>query len=103
MPMLLWFHIFFRASSMIRVLLSALLSLQLRLSSLVTRRPEIWDRAPFRSALDAKRAIADHLGMPLAKLAPDQLAMLNALLHATLAKQTVWDHVRHHLEPFYRG
>jgi hypothetical protein len=41
--------------------------------------------------------------VPLAKLAPDQLAMLNALLHATLAKQTVWDHVRHHLEPFYRG
>ena len=31
---------------MIRVLLSALCSLQLRLSSLVTRRPEIWDRAP---------------------------------------------------------
>jgi hypothetical protein len=43
--MLLWFHIVFGASSMIRVLLSALLGLQLRLSYLVIRRPEIWDRA----------------------------------------------------------
>jgi hypothetical protein len=31
---------------MMRVLLSASFGLQLRLSSLVTRRPEIWDRAP---------------------------------------------------------
>ena len=34
----------------------------------------------FPSALDAKRAIADHLGMPLAKLSPEQLAALNTLL-----------------------
>ena len=65
--------------------------------------PDPFHEFTFRSALDAKRAIADHLGMPLAKLAPDQLATLNALLTATLAKQTVWDHVRAHLEPFYRG
>ena len=32
---------------MIRVLLSALFGLQLRLSYFVTRRPEIWDRAPW--------------------------------------------------------
>ena len=65
--------------------------------------PDPFHELTFRSALDAKRAIADHLGMPLAKLAPDQLATLNALLTVTLAKQTVWDHVRAHLEPFYRG
>ena len=65
--------------------------------------PDPFHELTFRSALDAKRAIADYLGMPLAKLAPDQLATLNALLNATLAKQTVWDHVRGHLEPFYRG
>ena len=41
--------------------------------------------------------------MPLAKLTPDQWATLNTLLHATLAKPTVWDQVRQHLEPFYRG
>ena len=57
----------------------------------------------FPSALDAKRAIADHLGLPLAKLSPEQLAALNTLLAATLAKQTVWDYVRRHLDPFYRG
>ena len=65
--------------------------------------PDPFHEFTFRSALDAKRAIADHLGMPLAKLAPDQLATLNVLLTATLAKQTVWDHVRAHLDPFYRG
>jgi hypothetical protein len=41
--------------------------------------------------------------LPLAKLSPDQLEALNALLHSSLAKTTVWDHVRRHLEPFYRG
>jgi hypothetical protein len=65
--------------------------------------PDPFHELTFRSALDAKRAIADHLGMPLAKLTPDQLATLNTLLHVTLAKHTVWDHVRQHLEPFYRG
>ena len=53
--------------------------------------------------IDAKRAIADRLGMPLAKLTSEQLATLNALLAETLAKPVVWDHVRRHLDPFYRG
>jgi hypothetical protein len=48
----------------------------------------------FRSALDAKRAIAARLGMPLANRAPDQLATLNTLLHVTLVKQTVWGYGR---------
>jgi hypothetical protein len=65
--------------------------------------PDPFHQLTFPSALDAKRAIADHLGMPLAKLSPDQLAALNTLLTATLAKQTVWDHVRRHLDPFSRG
>lgn len=34
--------------------------------------PDPFHEFTFRSALDAKRAIADRLGMPLAKLAPDQ-------------------------------
>jgi hypothetical protein len=33
--------------------------------------------------LEAKRAIADHLGMPLARLSPEQLVALNTLLAAT--------------------
>jgi hypothetical protein len=65
--------------------------------------PDPFHELAFPSALDAKRAIADHLGLPLAKLAPEQLAALNVLLETTLAKQTVWQYVRHHLDPLYRG
>jgi hypothetical protein len=65
--------------------------------------PDPFHQLAFPSALDAKRAIADHLGLPLAKLAPEQLEALNTLLRTTLAQQTVWEHVRRHLEPCYRG
>jgi len=65
--------------------------------------PDPFHELTFPSALEAKRAIADHLGLPLAKLSPAQLDALNALLRMTLAKPTVWEHVRQHLEPLYRG
>jgi hypothetical protein len=65
--------------------------------------PDPFHELAFASAIDAKRAIADRLGMPLAKLTSEQLAVLNALLAETLAKPVVWDHVRRHLDPFYRG
>ena len=64
--------------------------------------PDPFHELAFPSALDAKQAIADHLALPLARLVPEQLRALNALLHETLAKKAVWDHVRRHLEPFYR-
>lgn len=67
------------------------------------RDPDPFHQLTFPSAIEAKRAIADHLGMPLAKLATQELEALNALLVETLVKQTVWDHVRCHLDPFYRG
>jgi hypothetical protein len=65
--------------------------------------PDPFHELAFPSAIDAKRAIADRLGMPLAKLTPEQLAALNALLAETLAKPMIWDHVRCHLDPLYRG
>jgi hypothetical protein len=65
--------------------------------------PDPFHELTFPSALEAQRAIADHLGVPLAKLASTQLEALNTLLQTTLAKQTVWEHVRRHLEPCYRG
>jgi len=65
--------------------------------------PDPFHELAFPSALDAKRAIADRLGMPLAKLTSEQLVALNALLADTLAKPAVWDHVRRHLDPLYRG
>jgi len=64
--------------------------------------PDPFHELAFPSVLDAKRAIADPLALPLAKLAPAQLQALNALLAETLAQQAVWDHVRRHLEPLYR-
>ena len=54
---------------MMRIWLSALFGLQLRLSSLVTHRPEIWDRARGQSIGGGKlRAniaarVAGHLGV----------------------------------------
>jgi hypothetical protein len=63
--------------------------------------PDPFHELTFPSALDAKQAIANHLALLLARLAPEQLVALNALLTETLAKHAVWEHVRHHLEPFY--
>ncbi|HYY69278.1 MAG TPA: IS481 family transposase [Terriglobales bacterium] len=63
------------------------------------RDPDPFHQLAFPSVLDAKRAIADHLGIALAKLPPAQLEALNALLLTTLAKQAVFDHVRRHIEP----
>jgi hypothetical protein len=61
--------------------------------------PDPFHELTFRTALDAKRAIADYLGRPLAKLPPEQLAGLNAFLATTLAKPAVFDYVRQHLQP----
>jgi hypothetical protein len=61
--------------------------------------PDPFQELTFRAALDAKRAIADYLGRPLAKLPPEQLAALNAFLAMTLAKPMVLDYVRQHLQP----
>jgi len=65
--------------------------------------PDPFHELTFPSAIEAKRAIADRLGMPLAKLTPEQLSALNTLLAETLAKAVVWDYVRRHLDPIYRG
>ena len=91
-----------------RAALSAYPALSSSLSALPADTQPFADPDPFHqlafvSALDAKRAIADHLGMPLAKLTPEQLKALNTLLADTLAKPVVWDYVRHHLDPIYRG
>jgi hypothetical protein len=64
--------------------------------------PDPFHERTFSRALDAKRAIADHLALPLAQRAPAQLGVLKALLEETLATPSVWDSVRRHLEPLYR-
>ncbi len=65
--------------------------------------PDPFRELAFASALDAKRAVADHLAMPLGRLPPEQLDALNAPLATTLAKQAVFDHVRRHIQPQLRG
>jgi hypothetical protein len=65
--------------------------------------PDPFHELAFASAIAAKRAIADHLGLPLAKLPSEQLQALNALLATTLAKQAVFDFVRQEIKPCLRG
>jgi hypothetical protein len=65
--------------------------------------PDPFQELTFPSALAAKRAIADLLAMPLARLPQAQLEALNALLAETLIKKTIFDYVRHHIQPHLRG
>lgn len=65
--------------------------------------PDPFHELAFPSAIAAKRAIADYLAMPLARLPQEQLDALNALLAQTLTKQAVFDYVRNQLQPLLRG
>ena len=65
--------------------------------------PDPFQELVFPNALAAKRAIADFLVMPLARLPQEQLDALNDLLAQTLTKQAVFDYVRHHIQPHLRG
>ncbi len=51
--------------------------------------PDPFRELHFSSVLAAKLAIADYLGRPLAKLAAEDLATINALLGRTLERRTV--------------
>jgi hypothetical protein len=64
--------------------------------------PDPFQELAYRSPIAAKRAVADYLGLPLAKLPEDQLHALNALLAETLNKHEVMDYVRSHLKPQLR-
>ncbi|NEP19901.1 MAG: transposase family protein, partial [Leptolyngbya sp. SIO4C1] len=56
--------------------------------------PDPFHEITFPSRLAAKRAIADELGQPLAKLTPEQMAQVDEILAETLDKQTVLAQVR---------
>ena len=79
------------------------------LAAAITPRPAIPDGTrfvdpdPFQelvypNAFNAKRAIADILGLPLAKLATEQRAWIDGLLSETLDKKTVLARVRDHFQ-----
>ncbi len=65
--------------------------------------PDPFHELNFPTVLAAKRAIADYLAMPLGRLPREQLDALNDLLAKTLTKKTVFEYVRHHLQPRLRG
>ena len=56
--------------------------------------PDPFQELFFPTALAAKKAIADYLGRPLAKLTPLQMGDLNSILEKTLNKQEVMAQVR---------
>lgn len=61
--------------------------------------PDPFQEFQYANVMAAKRAIADYLGMPLAKLPADQLTEINAIVSSTLDKKKVMDQVR---QCFYR-
>ncbi len=61
--------------------------------------PDPFNQLTYPSALAAKRAISEFLGLPLAKLPADQLARINALVESTLNKQEVLAGIRGCVEP----
>jgi hypothetical protein len=52
----------------------------------------------YRSTVAAKLAIADALGIPLARLSPEQRAWIDALVHETLDKVAVLGRVKDHFQ-----
>jgi hypothetical protein len=56
--------------------------------------PDPFQEFAYPNALAAKRAIADYLAIPLAKLPPEQLDWVNTLVGATLNKKQVIEQVQ---------
>lgn len=65
--------------------------------------PDPFREFTFSTVVAAKRAIADELGMPLAKLPREQMNAIDALLARTLRKTEVLEHIRTHIKPLLRG
>jgi len=55
--------------------------------------PDPFQEFAYPNVLAAKRAIADYLAMPLAKLPPEQLEWINTLVETTLCKKEVIEQV----------
>ena len=67
------------------------------------RDPDPFHELTFASPLAARRAIADTVRRPLAKLSDDDRAFIDALLARTLARAEVLAAVRDHFPPGRRG
>ena len=56
--------------------------------------PDPFQEFTYPSILSAKRAIADYLNQPLAKLNPEQMAFINQILSETLNKKAILEQVK---------
>ena len=65
--------------------------------------PDPFHEITYPNAIAAKRAIADYLSTPLAKLPAEALARLDAALAESLRKTDVIDYARSHLKPLLGG
>ena len=61
--------------------------------------PDPFQEFSYPNPIAAKRAISHWLGMPLAKLPPEQLGQINAIVAETLNKQEVIARARACLSP----
>jgi hypothetical protein len=64
--------------------------------------PDPFHQLTFPTRVAAKLAIADYLGLPLAKLPTEQLAAIDTLLTQTLQKQDVLAYIRTAIQPTLR-
>ena len=65
--------------------------------------PDPFQTLAFPSIIAAKRAVADELGLALAKISPEDRAFIDALVHETLDKHTVLARVRAHFKHRAQG
>jgi hypothetical protein len=65
--------------------------------------PDPFQEFAYPSALAAKRAIADYLGQPLAKLIPEQRVQIDAILATTLKKKEVIAQIRAYFQAAAEG
>jgi hypothetical protein len=65
--------------------------------------PDPFQEFTYPSVIAAKLAIADEIAMPLAKLSPEAMADIDALLTQTLRKADVLAFARQHLRPSSKG
>jgi hypothetical protein len=60
--------------------------------------PDPFEELTFKNALAAKRAIADYLVKPLAKLTPEEMEAVNSILEKTLNKKEVMNLIRDYFQ-----
>jgi hypothetical protein len=65
--------------------------------------PDPFNEFTFPNIIEAKKAIADYLGIPLSKLGPEQLEKINSILSDTLRKKDVMDKIRSYFREQRQG